>query len=397
MLEREEMKVELKKGIYWVGAIDWNLRDFHGYTTPRGTTYNAYLVIGEKVALVDTVKAPFFEEMLARIGEIVAPEKIDYLIVNHVEMDHSGSLPLIKKALPRMQVLCSPRAEEELRLHYGKELPLSTVKSGDVLDLRGKSLTFVETPMVHWPDSMVTYVKEDKVLLPNDAFGQHIASTERFDEELGFNVILPEATKYYANIVMPYGAQVLKALEALRGIEIEVIGPSHGIIWRKHIPEIVATYEKWAKGETEKRALIVYDTMWGSTEKMARAIYKGLTEEGVPVRMYRLSCSDQSDIVKEVLETRGLLLGSPTLNNGVFPRVAQFSTYIKGLRPKGRIAAAFGSYGWGGGAVKALGADLQASGMEVLEEFQVRFVPDSEALNKCEELGKRVAQRIKES
>jgi flavorubredoxin len=226
------MKVELKSGIHWVGAIDWNIRNFHGYSTHKGTTYNAYLVIGEKIALVDSVKAPFYGEMLERINNIMAPEEIDYLIVNHVEMDHSGSLPLIRETLPRVQILCSPRAEGELKLHYGDEIPLKVVKTGDVLELGRKSLTFVEVPMVHWPDSMVTYVKEDKVLLPNDAFGQHIASTERFDDELGWETIHPELTKYYANIVMPYGAQVLKALEALKGIEVEAIGPSHGLIWR---------------------------------------------------------------------------------------------------------------------------------------------------------------------
>ena len=392
------MKVELKKGIYWVGGIDWTIRDFHGYSTHKGSTYNAYLVVGKKTALVDTVKAPFFEEMMGRIREVMPPERIDYLIANHVEMDHSGSLPLFKKAFPKVEVLCSPRAEEELKLHYGDTIPLKTVKTGDVLELGGKTLTFVEIPMVHWPDSMVTYVKEDKTLLPNDAFGQHIASTERFDDELGWDAIRPEAAKYYANIVMPYGPQVLKALEALQGIEIEVIGPSHGIIWRKYIPEIVATYERWAKGETEKRVLVVYDTMWGSTERMAAAICRGLVEEGVSTKMYRLRGADRSDIVQEVLEARGLVLGSPTLNNGVFPSVAEFSCYIKGLRPKGRLAAVFGSYGWGKGATtKALTADLQAAGMEVMEELQVQFVPDGDALKHCEELGRRVAQRIKQS
>lgn len=392
------MKVELKKGIYWVGAIDWNIRDFHGYSTHKGSSYNAYLVAGKKIALVDTVKAPFFAEMMARIREVMPPEKIDYLIVNHVEMDHSGSMPMLKEALPKVEVLCSPRAESELKLHYGGTIPLTVVKTGDTLELGGKTLTFVEVPMVHWPDSMVTYVKEDKCLLPNDAFGQHIASTERFDDELGWEAILPEAEKYYANIVMPYGPQVLKALDALQGIEIEVIGPSHGIIWRKHISQIVASYQRWAKGETEKEALIVYDTMWGSTERMAKAIGRGLVEEGVPIKEYRLGVSDKSDIVKEVLKARGMLLGSPTLNNGVFPSVAQFSTYIKGLRPKGRIAAVFGSYGWGKGATtKALAADLQSAGMEVMEELQVQFVPDGDALNQCEALGRRVAQRIKEA
>ena len=391
------MTVELKQGVFWVGAIDWHIRDFHGYSTHKGTTYNAYLVIGKKIALVDTVKAPFYGEMLERISNVIAPEMIDYLVINHVEMDHSGSLPLIRETLPKVEIFCSPRAEEELKQHYGEEIPLKVVKTGDVLELGEKTLTFVEVPMVHWPDSMVTYVKEDKVLLPNDAFGQHMATSERFDDELGWEIIRPELAKYYANIVMPYGAQVLKALEALKGIEIEVIGPSHGLIWRKHIPQLVATYESWAKGETEKRALIVYDTMWGSTEKMARAIYRGLTEEGVPAKMYRLSKSDSSDIVKEVLEARGLLLGSPTLNNGLFPKVAEFSTYIKGLRPKGRIAATFGSYGWSMGATKALTADLQAAGMEVVEGLQVKFIPVGEKLDKCEMLGREVALRIKAS
>jgi len=389
------MKVELEKGIYWVGAIDWNIRDFHGYSTHLGSTYNAYLVMGEKTALVDTVKNPFFEEMLGRISELISPKKIDYLIVNHVEMDHSGSLTRLKEAVPGVEILCSPRAEGELRLHYPKDIPLRVVKTGDTLELGGKTLTFVEVPMVHWPDSMVTYLREDKVLLPNDAFGQHIASTERFDDELGWETILPEAAKYYANIVMPYGPQVLKALEALSGIEIDVIGPSHGIIWRKHIPDILATYQKWAKGVTEQRAVIAYATMWGSTEKMAKAICKGLADEGIPTRMYRLKGSDQSDIVKELLESRALLVGSPTLNNGLFPSVAAFSTYIKGLRPRGRLAGAFGSYGWGGGAIKALNADLQTAGMDVLEELQVQFVPDAEKLKECEQWGREVAQKIR--
>ncbi len=335
--------------------------------------------------------------MLERINNIVAPEEIDYLIVNHVEMDHSGSLPLIRETLPRVQILCSPRAEGELKEHYGDEIPLEVVKTGDVLELGRKSLTFVEVPMVHWPDSMVTYVKEDKVLLPNDAFGQHIASSERFDDELGWETIHPELTKYYANIVMPYGVQVLKALEALKGIEVEVIGPSHGLMWRKHIPQLLATYERWAKGETEESVLIVYDTMWGSTEKMAKAIYRGLTEEGISTKIYRLTGSDMSDIVKELLEARGLVLGSPTLNNAVFPTVAGFATYIKGLRPKGRIAAVFGSYGWGKGATKILREDLQAAGMEVLEELQVNFIPIGEELDRCGALGRRVAQKIRGS
>jgi flavorubredoxin len=388
------MTVELKNGIYWVGAIDWNIRNFHGYSTHLGATYNAYLVVGEKVALVDTVKAPFFDQMLERIGEILDPSSIDYLVVNHVEMDHSGSLPRLRETVPGVEILCSSRAEQELRLHYAKDIPLQSVKTGDSLDLGDKSLSFVEIPMVHWPDSMVTYVGEDKVLLPNDAFGQHIASTERFDDELGWHVILPEAAKYYANIVLPYGAQVLKALEAVGGLDIEMIAPSHGVIWRQHIPDILAAYTSWAKGETREKALIVYDTMWGSTEKMAHAILEGLVDGGVSARLYRLTISDNSDIVKELLDSRALVLGSPILNNNIFPTVAEFATYVKGLRPKGRIAGTFGSYGWGGGALKGLQEDLKSGGMDVMEGPQVQFVPDAASLTSCREWGRSIARAV---
>ncbi len=298
------MKVPVTEGVYWVGAIDWQIRDFHGHSTHKGTTYNAYLVVGKKVALVDTIKAPFFAEMCARIREVIDPATISYLVVNHVEMDHSGSLPLFYAAFPQVEVLCTPRAEGELRRHYRGEIPLRVVKTGDVLELGGKTLRFVEVPMVHWPDSMVTYVVEDKLLLANDAFGQHIASSARFDDELGWEFVKPEAAKYYANIVIPYGPQVLKALDALQGIPLQVIAPSHGLIWRTHVGEILATYRRWAEGETEGRVLVVYDTMWGSTEKMALAITNGLIEVGVPVRLYPLRTSDPSDIVAELLEAR---------------------------------------------------------------------------------------------
>jgi flavorubredoxin len=391
------MRIELKPGIDWVGAIDWNVRDFHGYSTHRGTTYNAYLVRAEKIALIDTVKAPFCEELWGRIEKIVDPRKIDYLVVNHVEMDHSGSLPRFMEKIPQAEILCSPRGLDALKLHYGGDIRARALKTGDALDLGGKTLGFVEIPMVHWPDSMVTYAKEDRVLLPNDAFGQHIASSERFDDELDLPILLDEAGKYYANIVMPYGPQVLKALDALKGLEIDVIGPSHGIIWRNHIPEILSLYSKWARNETRKKAIIAYDTMYGSTEKMAKAIEKGLVDGGVPVHVYRLTGSDKSDIVKELLDTRALVAGSPTLNNNLFPSVAEFLTYVKGLRPRGRIGAAFGSYGWAPGVTKAVAAELQAAGMDVAGELAVRYVPDADALKRCEELGRELAGKIRAS
>ena len=391
------MNRELKPGVSWVGAIDWNIRDFHGYSTHRGTTYNAYLVSGERIALVDTVKSGFFEEMMGRISRLADPRKIRYLIVNHVEMDHSGSLLRFKEAVPGAEILCSPRAVEALRLHYGNAVETKAVKTGESLDLGGKTLTFVEIPMVHWPDSMVTYIREDRVLLPNDAFGQHIASSERFDDELPLPVLLDEARKYYANIVMPYGPQVLKTLEALKVFDIDVIGPSHGILWRSHVPEIATLYRRWASGQTAQRAIVAYDTMWGSTEKMAGAIAETLADEGVPAALYRLGSSDISDIVKELLEAKALLVGSPTLNNNLFPPVAEFLTYVKGLRFKGRIGAAFGSYGWAPGVTKTVATELQAGGMDVAGELAVRFVPDAEALEKCRELAREVARKIKAS
>ena len=266
-------KVELKPGIYWVGGIDWTIRNFHGYTTNRGTTYNAYLIVDEKIALVDTVKHYLFDEMLDRIREIIDPTKIDYIISNHVEMDHSGSLEKMLKQAPNAEILTSPQGEKGLRRHYKKDWNFRVVKTGDVLELGKRTLHFVQIPMVHWPDSMVTYIPEEKLLLPNDAFGQHLATPERFDDELEWGILREEASKYYANIVLPYGDQVKKALDALGGLDIDMIAPSHGIIWRMHIPNILAEYQKWCTHQTEKRAVIIYDTMWGSTEKMLSLIH----------------------------------------------------------------------------------------------------------------------------
>ena len=268
-------KIEIKPDIYWVGGIDWDLRNFHGYNTPSGTTYNSYLVIDNKITLIDTVKHYLYSEMLNRIKEVVDPSKIDYIVSNHVEMDHSGSITKLLEICPNAKIITSTRGEKGLQLHYKKELNLKVVNSGDKLNIGKKTLTFFHIPMVHWPDSMVTYIPSDKLLFPNDAFGQHIASTERFDDELEWGILKDEAAKYYANIVMPYGDQVKKALETLAKLDINMIAPSHGIIWRRYISNIIKEYSKWANFETENKALIIYDSMWGSTEKIAYALYEG--------------------------------------------------------------------------------------------------------------------------
>jgi flavorubredoxin len=388
-------KVELKEGIYWVGAIDWDIRDFHGYTTHRGTTYNAYLIVSDKIAVVDTVKDGFFPEMLERIKEIVDPKDIDYLVANHVEMDHSGSINAFLEAAPKAVIHCTKRCRDGLLSHFDIDREFVEVKTGDELSLGGKTLMFVEAPMLHWPDSMFTYVKEDRVLLPNDGFGQHLASEERFNDTVDQDVLYEEASKYYANILMPLGSLITKKLGELKDVPVDVIGPSHGVIWRDNPAQIVEQYAKWAAGESDaKKALVIYDTMWHSTEKMAFALVDALVEAGFDARSYHLRNDDNSDIIKEVLDARAVLIGSPTLNNKMFPTVAGFLNYLTGLRPTGKIAAAFGSYGWGGGAIKEINAALESTFDVVGPGVGAKFRPDSDVISKCRELVNEISKRI---
>ncbi|UCH89672.1 MAG: FprA family A-type flavoprotein [Thermoplasmata archaeon] len=388
-------KVELKPNIYWVGGIDWDLREFHGYLTQRGTTYNAYLIIDEKVVLVDTVKHYLFDEMLARIKEIIDPTKIDIIVSNHVEMDHSGSLPKILEIVPNAKVVTSTMGEKGLKRHYKQDWDLQVVESGDTLNIGKRTLHFVHTKMVHWPDSMVTYIPEDKLLLPNDAFGQHIASDERFDDQIGWEILKEEAAKYYANIVLPYGDMVKKAIEALSGLEIDMIGPSHGVIWRSFIPQILEEYGKWSNYDSEKKALVVYDSMWGSTQKMAYKLMEGLEEQGIPTTIRNLKNTHISDVMIDVLTSRAILVGSPTLNNGMLPSIGAFLTYIKGLRPRNRIGFAFGSFGWGGQAVGEIEKVLTDLRWELpVESLKLKYIPDEDELYKMKETGKTIAEHI---
>ncbi len=390
-------KHEIKPGIYWVGGIDWDLRNFHGYLTQRGTTYNAYLIVDEKIALVDTVKHYLFDEMLARIKEIVDPSKIDYIVSNHVEMDHSGSIPMLKEVVPDARVITSVKGEKGLLRHFKKDLDYQVVQSGDVLKLGKRTLVFVHIPMVHWPDSMVTYVPEERLLLPNDAFGQHMATAERFDDEVGWDIVREEAAKYYGNIVLPYGEQVKKALEAVGGLDIDMIGPSHGVILRSHIGDFVEEYTKWANHRTEPRAVIVYDTMWGSTGKMAYALYEGLVEAGVPTVMRSLKSNDISDIMTDVIDARAILIGTATLNNNPLPSVGRFLTYITGLRPRNRIGLAFGSYGWARKALKQVEEAMERMGWEMpLESLNINYVPDEEELEDVKEVGRQLGRLVLE-
>ncbi|MBO6236401.1 MAG: FprA family A-type flavoprotein, partial [Schwartzia sp.] len=307
--------IEMKKGIYWVGAVDWSMRSFHGYSTRRGSSYNAYLILDEKITLIDTVKAPFVAELLERISSVVDPAKIDYIISNHVEPDHSGSLPIMAKCCPNAKIVTSaPNGLKGLTGRYG-ELNYQAVKTGETLSLGKRTLSFVATPMLHWPDSMVTYCPEEKILFSNDAFGQHLAANRRFDDENDFHIIMEEAKKYYANILMLYGKQAQTALAALGSLPIEMILTGHGVSWRAHIPEILDAYKKWSAGELEEKAVVVFDSMWGSTERLAKAITDAFTAKGVPVAYFDLRADHISDVITEVLTAKYLAVGSPTINN----------------------------------------------------------------------------------
>lgn len=373
--------IEMKKGIYWVGAVDWSMRSFHGYSTRRGSSYNAYLILDEKIALIDTVKAPFVAELLERVSSVVDPKKIDYIISNHVEPDHSGSLPIVAKCCPNAKIVTSaPNGLKGLTGRYG-ELNYQAVKTGETLSLGARTLSFVATPMLHWPDSMVTYCPEEKTLFSNDAFGQHLAANRRFDDENDFHIIMEEAKKYYANILMLYGKQAQTALAALGSLPIEMILTGHGVSWRAHIPEILDAYKKWSGGELEEKAVVVFDSMWGSTERLAKAITDAFTAKDVPVAYFDLRADHISDVITEVLTSKYLAVGSPTINNQMMPPVAAFLCYLKGFVPKGRQAFAFGSFGWGGQSVGLVEDDLKAAGCEIcLEKIRVKDVPTMDDL-----------------
>jgi len=388
--------LELAEGVYWVGAIDWNLREFHGYATQKGTTYNAYLIVDEKVALIDTVKHGFSEEMLRRIRSVIDPADIDYIISNHTELDHAGSIPKMMSLAKKATLITSKKAgEQAVARHFRADWPVMPVGEGSQLSLGQRTVQFVPIPMLHWPDSMVTYLVEDQILLPNDAFGQHYASAEMFDDLVNVEEVMAEARKYYATILMPFGGLVLRALDKLKTIPIKMIGPSHGIIWRSDPSRIVNAYAAWARGDVRRKAVIVYDTMWGSTEKMAVALADGLAAQGVEVKVFDLKFTQVADVITELQEARGLLVGSPTLNNGMLPTVAGFLHLLKGLKPKGKVGLAFGSYGWGGGSVKAIESELQAAGIELLEPgISHMFVPDDKDLTACLELGQRIGRRV---
>jgi flavorubredoxin len=392
--------VEILKDIYWIGAIDWNIRDFHGYSVDRGTSYNAFLVMDEKVTLFDTVKRGFGGDLLKSIRKIIDPAKIDYLVVNHVEMDHSSLVPEIAGLVQPEKIFCSEMGKKNLVAHFHREeWPYKVVKTGDSISLGKRTVQFIETRMLHWPDSMFSYIPEDRLLISSDAFGQHLASSERFDDEVDFSMLLSHAAKYYANIILPYSTLVQKLLAQVREIDlkIDMIAPDHGVIWRKNPGKILECYDEWSHQKPKLKALVIYDTMWHSTEMMAKAIVEGLVEEGVSARSFDLAVNHRSDIITEVLDAGALIIGSSTLNNGMLPRMADLLHYMRGLRPANKIGAAFGSYGWSGEAVKLINTIMEEMKFQVLDPgIKVQYVPRDDDLKRCVDLGRKVARALKE-
>ena len=391
--------IKIAEGVYWVGAVDWGIRNFHGYATNAGTTYNAFLILADKVTLIDTVKAQFKDEMLARISSVAPVEKIDYIVSNHAEMDHSGALPAVIDAAKPEKVFASKMGVKALNAHFSLDMELDEVKTGDELDIGGLTLSFIETRLLHWPDSMFTYLKERKILFSQDAFAMHLATSAIFADQNPDETLRWECEKYYANILMPYSGKVeaLLADVSEMGLEFDIVATDHGPIWRRpeDIEKVLTWYAEWAEQKPNPKAVIVYDTMWGATAKMAVYVADGLRSAGVEARVLPLSGSDRSEVATEVLDAGALIVGSPTINNQIFPSLADVMTYLKGLKPKNLVGAAFGSYGWSGEAVKQLNTYFEEMSVELVSDgVRALYSPTDAQLTACFELGEKVGGEL---
>ncbi len=387
----------IAEGIYWVGATDWNIRDFHHVSTEKGTSYNSYLILDDKKVLIDGVKAPFCDEMLSRMKTVMDPADLDYIVLNHMEPDHSGSIESLMNLAKKATIIVSEKfGEESLARTFHRDWKVMPVKEGSELDLGHNHIRFFPISMVHWPDSMADYLVEKQIVFSNDAFGGHIASSKLFDDEHVLDEVMHEVKKYYATLLIHLSESIKRAMQKLGALPIRMIAPSHGLIWRSHIGKVLENYRLWSEGVTNEKALVLYAHMWGSTEKMARALADGLREEGIEIGVHDLCTTDRNDVMTEVLDSRALLVGSSTMHNTMLPPVASFLCQLKGLRPKGKLGVAFGSYGWGSGATRAIEQDLKLAGLEVVPtELAFKFVPTTEELERCRQFGAAIAGKIK--
>lgn len=398
-MSRAYEAVKVTDDVYWVGVVDWGLKHFHGFelSTHRGSTYNAYLIADQKVALVDTVYGPFAEEFVENVREVIDPAKIDYVIANHAEPDHSGGLPAIMRLCPDAAVVVSKKGAESIPGHYHRQWNFRVVGTGDKISLGKRELAFIEAPMLHWPDSMFTYLAPDGILMPNDAFGQHYATAFRFNDQVNQEELYEEALKYYANILTPYSKQVIHKIDEVvaMNLPVNMIAPSHGVIWRDEPLQIVQRYREWAQQKPQPRAVILYDTMWQATRKMAEAIGEGLKAGGVDFKMFHTAQADRNDIVTEIFQAKAIVIGSPTLNNGLLSTIAPILEECRGLKFRNKIGAAFGSYGWSGESVKVIEEHLRKCKIPVVAEgVRAKWQPDADDLAACRMLGNKVAEAV---
>ena len=396
------MAFTIKENIDWVGKIDWELRKFHGeeYSTHRGSSYNSYLVKDEKIALIDTVWGKFSSEFVANLKKEIPLEKIDFIIANHAESDHSGALPELMRHIPDRPIYCTSNGVKSLKGHYHQDWNFQVVKTGDKLSLGSKELIFIEAQMLHWPDSMMSYLTSDNILFSNDAFGQHIASELMYNDLVDQAELFQEAIKYYANILTPFSMLVDRKIKEVLALNlpVDMICPSHGVIWRKDPLQIVSQYVQWANAYAENQIAIIYDTMWDGTRRMAEAISRGITEvdKTVAVKLFNVARSDKNDVITEIFKSKAIVVGSPTINQGILSASAAILEEIKGLKFKNKKAAAFGCYGWSGEAVKIISDKLKEGGFQLLNDgIREKWNPNTESVDNCISFGKDLALNMK--
>jgi len=395
------MSFKINDIVTWVGKIDWELKKFHGdeYSTNKGSSYNSYLIKDEKTVLIDTVWEPFTKEFIINLKKEVDIQKIDYIIMNHSEVDHSGALVELMKEIPNTPIYCTKSGVKILKGHYHQEWNFVEVKTGDTLDIGKNKLTFIEATMLHWPDTMFTYLSNENMLFSNDAFGQHYASEFMYNDKVDQAELYQEALKYYANILTPFSKQVLKKVEEIIGLnlQIDMICPSHGIIWRDNPLQIVSKYSEWASDYQENQITIIYDSMWNATRRMAECIAEGIasSNKDVTVKIINSAKSDKNDIIVETFKSKIVLIGSSTINNGILSSTASIIEMIKGFKFKGKKGAAFGSYGWSGESVKLITEELEKAGIHTINSgIREIWNPDEDALNRCREFGKNIVEEI---
>lgn len=394
-------RMNVKNNVTWVGKIDWELKKFHGneYSTRRGSSYNSYLIREEKVALIDTVWTPFSKEFVENLINQIDLDKIDYIIANHAECDHSGALPELMRHIPETPIYCTKNGVKSLKGHYHKDWNFNIVKTGDRLNLGQKELIFLEAPMIHWPDSMFCYLTGDNILFSNDAFGQHYASEYMFNDLVDQAELMTECIKYYANILTPFSKLIDRKIKEILSLNlpVDIICTSHGVIWRDNPVQIVNKYLEWAKDYKENQITILYDTMWNGTRVMAENIATGIksSDSSVNIKLFNISKRDKNDIITEVFRSKGIAVGSPTINKGILTSVAGILEEIKGLNFVGKKATAFGSYGWSGESVKMILDILAKSGFQVVDEgLKVMWNPDEENIKQCIEYGKKLSELL---